>query len=80
MKVLNLKIVRCNECPYCQYNGDYGISYDSGYDCCHDDAPYGRGRRIVDDGEYDNPNTKKRWRKDPFKIPEWCPLENEGEE
>ena len=80
MKVLNLKIAKCNKCPYCQHNGDYGRGYDSGYDCQHFNGGDEYGYRIVDDKECNNPNTKKRWKKDPFKIPEWCPLSNEGEE
>ena len=68
MKRLFLEFERCDDCPYCQYNGDYGRSYDSGYDCVK------TGNRIVDDWDCNNSNNKHP-KPNPFKIPEWCPLE-----
>ena len=85
-KKIELEVYSCAECPYCQHNGDYGMSYDSGYDCCKDGS-----KRICDDNEiykYDkafykvmhSQNTlfpekyESIKEKDPFEIPDWCPL------
>ena len=73
MKKVVFEFEKCDGCPFCRYDGDYGRSYDSGYDCIKTD------KRIVDDGNYNNPNTKSMWKKDPFKIPSWCPLEDNNE-
>lgn len=70
MKQLEITIKSCCECPYCQYNGDYNRSHDSGYDCVH---PEMKGRqRIVDDWDVSNSNNKhpKGWPE----IPKECPL------
>lgn len=55
----------CGDCIYCQHDSDYGISYDSGYDCMNEDATK---TRIMDDGE------GKSFTDIPF--PEWCPLDD----
>lgn len=57
----------CENCPFIDYDGNYGRSYDSGYDCNHSNL-----FRIVDDWEIDNSNNKspKGW---PL-IPVKCPL------
>jgi len=70
MRRLNIKIgPTCADCPYCRYNGDYGMSYDSGWDCENDE---GEITRIVDDWEVNNSNNKNPagWPE----IPEGCPL------
>lgn len=70
MKELTLTIKNCADCPYCQYNGDYGRSYDSGYDCQH---PQRNGfTRIVDAWDVNNSHnrTPRGWPS----IPEKCPL------
>ena len=59
----------CQGCPFAQYDGDYGISYDSGWDCGHDEGAVGR---IVDDWEVSNSNNKKPKGWPP--IPDGCPL------
>lgn len=33
MKILELKIKNCGECPYSTYDPHYGMSYNSGHDC-----------------------------------------------
>lgn len=66
----------CADCPYVIYDPDYGMSYDSGYDCGHPDTEVGR---IVNDWDVKNSNNKnpKGWPS----IPENCPLEDvEGDE
>lgn len=40
----------CYGCPFCIYNSDYGMSYDSGWDCHNDEAPH---HRIADKGVVD---------------------------
>jgi hypothetical protein len=42
---IELTISSCNECPFRRYDSNYGMSYDSGYDCSE------LGERIVDDYE-----------------------------
>lgn len=65
MIVLHLELESCDDCPYRKYNGDYGRSYDSGWDCRHDEGYF----RIVDDKD----NKKGKWPWDgPF--PSKCPL------
>lgn len=84
--VIDEKINSCEECPYHQYDADYGRSYDSGYDCCHFDI--GR-KRIADDKDireyrldmqYYNlrPILKNNLPKpiDPLQPPSWCPLKD----
>ncbi len=72
MKKLELYLNTCSECPYCQYDGNYGISYDSGYDCNHDK---GSGR-LVNDNYWDNLNPEIRQKGIP--IPSDCPLQDVG--
>jgi hypothetical protein len=69
MKSINLVIKTCDECPFCTYDGDYGLSHDSGYDCKK------VKRRIVDDWDCCNTNNKNP-NPAPFKIPEWYPMED----
>jgi hypothetical protein len=54
-RILNLQINTCSECPYCQYDGSYGRSYDSGWDCEY-------LGRLCDDNEF------QRYHK---KLDEW---------
>jgi len=68
MRQINLYVKTCSDCPYCQYDSDYGMSYDSGYDCTN-----GSGR-IIDDWEI---SQKKLHSKIP--IPESCPLKEVDE-
>jgi len=86
MKKLNIIIETCDQCPYCVYNGDYNIGYDSGHDCSQ------TGNRIYNDNEVAKFYNKRREYKKslntlfpmdkseepeiPWKIPEWCPLED----
>lgn len=74
IKKIDILIDCCSECPYCNYDSRYNISYDSGYDCRHSEAPL--NCRIVDDWEVSNSANKnpKGWPE----IPEWCPLEDEN--
>ena len=73
------------------YDGNYGRSYDSGFDCSH---PTTYGTRICNDGEikrFEQEHEKQQESlgtlfplplptvKDPFEIPSWCPLENVNE-
>ena len=73
-KIINLEVNSCQDCPYCQYDPDYNIGHDSGYDCRHPKINYPQSNRIVDDWEVDNPRNKnpKGWPP----IPNWCPLED----
>ena len=64
MKKIELTIKNCNECPYFSHDSDYGMSYDSGYNC---DLS---GERIMDDYQYDKLIDKT------MSIPDTCPLEN----
>ncbi len=63
MKKLSLIIEKCSQCPYCLYDPNYGISYNSGYDCNQN------GRRIIDDHKSSIED---------YYIPDWCPLEDVG--
>lgn len=74
-KILKLEIRCCACCPYCRYNADYGMSYDAGYDCDHNDAP--NNARIADEGGYKSKNPGSKIIEN--RIPDWCPLPNEGE-
>lgn len=69
MKKINLIIDSCSRCPYCQYDPNYGMSYDSGYDCNHKG-----GTRIVDDWYYNSDKAKEY--KSGIPVPDWCPLED----
>ena len=88
-KRLELTITnRCDGCPFLQYNGDYGMSYDSGHDCHHPDSPQ---YRVANDGEIERYRREmneyreslktlfpkeKPTRIHPLTIPDWCPLPN----
>jgi hypothetical protein len=39
----------CDDCPFVRYDGDYGRSYDSGWDCHHEKG----GFRIADEGGWE---------------------------
>lgn len=66
MKTLMLTIKNCSECPYLDYDANYGISFNSGYDCRK------TGERIsTDRGSEREDLTKKE-------IPSWCPLPGVG--
>lgn len=82
-RTLNLQIDTCYECPYCKYNGDYGRSYDSGWDCEYlgrlcDDNEFQRYYKKLDEWN-DSQKTlfpiplceKPEY---PFNIPDECPL------
>lgn len=89
MKKIQLKneaigVETCESCPFKQYNPNYGMSYDSGYDCHFLD-------RLVDDNhirKYEedmnkiNDQNKGLFKfngklpKNPFEIPEDCPLQD----
>lgn len=78
----------CYGCPFCRYDGDYGMSYDSGWDCHNDEAPH---YRIADEGDVNRaakrnleidkskktlfPISDDQRVENPMKIPSWCPLE-----
>ena len=79
-KILTAKISGCSDCPYCQYNGDYGMSYSDGWDCNNDDAP---GTRIIDNLHLRDPKLKKEYIKEFERLmhqqpPDWCPLPDIG--
>ncbi len=75
MKKLELEIKSCNECPFNQYDGDYNIGYDSGWDCQHPDTEH---RRIIDEGPLDGSKQQEEHEKEKDKIlnsfPDWCPI------
>ncbi len=79
------RLCSCYECPFLRYNSDYGMSYDSGFDCEK------TGDRIANDGHIQQYNRElEEWNKsqqtlfpmsedekpfDLFTIPPSCPLE-----
>ena len=65
MKILNLEIHNCSECPYLSYDSDYEMSYNSGYDCSKG------GFRITDDNG-PNQNMSEY-------MPDECPLKDFSE-
>ena len=71
MREIKITVKTCSECPYCEYDPNYGMSYDSGYDCKNS------GSRIIDDWEWSNTNNKKRLNltENGIPIPSDCPLE-----
>ena len=76
MKKLELKIIGCAKCPYCQYDSYYSTSHDSGWDCNHPDT---KNLRIIDEGISNGnlesiKNAKKVKNILKTQIPEWCPL------
>lgn len=72
MKKIELIVNTCSECPYCEYDGHYGMSYDSGYDCKHDK---GSGR-LVNDNYWDHLSPEIRQKGIP--IPSDCSLQDVG--
>ena len=66
-KLINLVINHCNECPYHYYDSDYGMSYNSGYDCNLS------GKRIAEDVGSITANLKT------LPIPSWCKLKEVDE-
>lgn len=89
-KQVNLIVVgTCWGCPCRVRNSDYGMSYDTGEDCTHEDSPF--NNRIANDSDFTKlnewreknkeqentlfPNTDPK-PKDPMSIPDWCPLED----
>lgn len=65
MKIISLKIKHCGECPFCYYDGNYGMSYTSGYNCTNVDS---EKERIVDDRGSQIAELHK------LPIPKWCGL------
>ena len=63
-KLIKLIVTNCNECPYHEYDPNYGMSYNSGYDCNL------TGNRIADDIGSKEPDLEK------LPIPDWCTLNN----
>jgi len=76
-KILNLEVDCCDDCPYCKYDGDYGMSYDAGMDCHHPESP-GSGR-IVNEGSYIDMRNRKMQKAVESGVPKWCPLPNRPE-
>jgi len=83
LKDKTLKIETCENCPLINYDSNYGMSYDSGYDCSYLD------QRIANDGEISKYNKELKKIKEknnslfkyegeipknPFTIPCHCPL------
>ena len=65
MKIINLYVNVCDDCPYLNYDPHYSMSTASGYDCEHD-----KGGRIIDDHQWKNGQK--------IIIPDWCPLPDVG--
>ena len=76
MKKIGITVSNCSECPYCDYDGYYDCSRDSGYDCTLSD------KRIIDDWDWDNQNNPNRLNQKVklIPIPEWCELKDVEEE
>lgn len=86
-KIIPARIIEgnCHNCFYCHYDSNYGMSYDSGYDCMHEESEH---TRIADDYEITQYRDKQCEAerlpllpqtiedKDPMSIPTWCPLED----
>lgn len=64
MRLINIIIKNCSECPYQEYDPDYSMNYDSGYDCNL------VGKRIADDGYCKRNKTSLKL----MPIPDWCEL------
>jgi hypothetical protein len=58
----------CCGCPWLRYDSDYGIGYDSGYDCVEETEGLGR---IVNDSKLEGTNWPA--------IPKNCPLPTKEE-
>lgn len=67
MKILHLEIKNCSECPYVQYDPNYGMSYNSGWDCSEG------GFRIKNDVGSGIVDISK------LPIPSECPLKDQSE-
>ena len=67
MKKISMVVKNCGECPFCEYNPHYGMSYNSGYDCKNEVS---EDTRIADDIGSKPPDLEK------VPIPEWCGLPN----
>lgn len=64
-KTIQIEISGCHTCPFKEYDSNYNIGYDSGFNCMH---PGTDQLRIADDGEINN---KKKSLSD---FPKWCPI------
>ena len=76
VKVLYEIIKTCSDCPYCEYNGHYSKSKDSGHDCNL------ANRRIINDWDWNDKNNPGRLNKRTngrLPIPDWCPLPDTDE-
>ena len=62
MRLIKLTIKNCGDCPYCEYDSNYGMSYNSGYDCNK------LGKRIIEDIGSTIPDLTK------LSIPDWYEL------
>jgi len=75
-KKLEMTIIKCFDCPFCYYNGEYGPGYVSGFDCKHDEAY--DDNRIINDEDMNKQQGKCRKKHTKIiikvKIPDWCPL------
>ena len=70
MKVLNIQLNKCKECPYCQYEG---WSHPAFY--CNNPDPPALGKRIVVDIDEDNDNFHSPELYPVLNsFPNWCPL------
>lgn len=74
MKRVVFEFDSCDDCPFLRYDGDYGRSYDSGWDCHHEKG----GFRIVDEGGYKEREEKNWYGTVECRIgkpfPDRCPL------
>jgi len=66
MKILILKIEKCNDCPYRYVT----VGHNAISKCEHDEAIKYNGLKTCSVEEYS----------DPIPIPNWCPLQNEYDE
>ena len=41
MRILHILIKSCEDCPYYQYDSDYSMTRNSGYEYTNDEASYG---------------------------------------
>ena len=67
MKKIEMTIKHCGECPFCEYDPYYGMSYNSGYNCNNENS---KEYRIVTDVGSKLADLEK------LPIPEWCGLPN----
>jgi len=64
MKTVTFNITHCGQCPFCEYDSNYGMSYNSGYDCKK------TGKRLATDIGSEIQDLSKK------EIPSSCPLED----